>query len=144
MNEDDIYTGHCPENFDPYVWTTLTREQKIAVQHLRNTEHDTAAKDAKAKVEASVLFAIVPFSIYLGFREYLTITEDRTKWDALWCVAAYLVLCGLFIGAFSSAYNHLIAPEREASKVSYVVRIVVAILASLIIDGLLFKAFGYI
>ena len=143
MNEDDIYTGRCPENFDPSVWATLTRDQKAAVQHLRWAEHDAAAKDTKDKVEAGMLFAIVPLSINLGIKEYLTITEERSVWDALWCTVAYLIFCGIFLGAFSSVYNRLIAPERKDSMLSYVIRIVGVILVSLIIDGLLFKAFGY-
>lgn len=144
MNEDDMYTGHCPENFDPSVWATLTRDQKTAVQHLRWAEHDAASKDMKDKVEAGMFFAIIPFSINLGIKEYLTIAEERTIWDALWCIVAYLVLCVLFLGVFSSVYNRLIAPERKDSKFSYVIRIIGVILVSLIIDGLLFKAFGYV
>ena len=144
MNEDDSYTGRCPENFDPEVWVTLTRDQKAAVQRLRWVEHDAAAKDTKDKVETGMLFAIVPLSINLGLKEYLITTGERTVWDALWCIVAYLILCGIFLGAFSSVYNRVIAPERKDSIFSYVIRIVGVIIVSLIIDGLLFKAFGYI
>lgn len=144
MNGDDIYTGQCPENFDPNVWAALTRDQKIAVQHLRCAEMETSEKRTKNRFESSVAYATVLLSIFLGMKDYFAVVEDRTLGEAALHILLHLVVCGAFLGVFSSAYNHFAARERGMSKASHIAAMIGIGLASLLIDSVIFKALGYI